>query len=98
MHTHNETNLTSSYSGVGECRSKCTNASRHEYRRIAASYNIPIFMFYDRLGFRRDEKIAELLECNQPHFKRYAERIKDDLKTFSKSKRANAHVLDSLID
>ena len=55
-------------------------------------------MFYDRLGFRRDKKIAELLECNQPHFKKYADKIKDDLKLHTKSKRANAHVLDSLID
>ena len=69
-----------------------------EYRRIAASYNVPISCFYDRLGFRRDEIVAQLLECNQPHFKRYAQRIKDDLKMYSKSKRANAHVLDSLID
>ena len=69
-----------------------------EYHRIAESYNIPIFVFYDRFGFRRDEKIAELLECNQPHFKKYAQRIQDDLKMFSKSKRANARVLDSLID
>lgn len=69
-----------------------------EYHRIANSYNIPIFYFYDRFGFRRDEKIAQLLECNQPHFKDYAQRIQDDLKMFSKSKRANAHVLDSLID
>lgn len=69
-----------------------------EYYRIAASYNIPIFSLYDRFGFRRDKKIAELLECNQPHFKKYSDKIKDDLKLHTKSKRANAHVLDSLID
>ena len=64
---------------------------------IAQSYGLDLGWFYKR-GIRDDERVAKYYEYNRPHFKRYSEKIKDDLKIHTKSKRANARVLDSLID
>ena len=64
---------------------------------IAQSYGLDLGWFYKR-GIRDDERVAKYYEYNRPHFKRYSEKIRDDLKIHTKSKRANARVLDSLID
>ncbi len=64
---------------------------------IAKSYNLNLGRFYIR-GIRNDERLSMFYEFNQPYFKKYSDKIKDDLKLHTKSKRANAHVLDSLTD
>lgn len=64
---------------------------------IAKSYNLNLGRFYIR-GIRNDARLSKFYEFNQPHFKKYSDKIKDDLKLHTKSKRANAHVLDSLTD
>lgn len=64
---------------------------------IAKSYNLSLGWFYIR-GIRNDERLSKFYEFNQPHFKKYSDKIKDDLKLHTKSKRANARVLDNLTD
>ena len=64
---------------------------------IAKSYNLNLGRFYIR-GIRNDARLSKFYEFNQLHFKKYSDKIKDDLKLHTKSKRANAHVLDSLTD
>ena len=64
---------------------------------IAKSYNLSLGFFYVR-GIRNDDRISKFYEFNQPHFKKYSDKIKDDLKLHTKSKRANACLLDNLTD